>query len=203
MSIGVVGLLLQYKYFVMVPLALVMQPVVGAVGGALARVDFFNVFIVYGIVATAALVGDIIWYWIGFHYGESFIQKFGRFIGITKGHVQIARNLFHRYHAPILFFSKITNGLGLAIVVLFTAGMSRVPFGRYLFFNVIGEMIWAAMIVSAGYFVSDLFISAENILGRVSIIVLVVLSLFILIRVIYAAHKRLELIAMNNSGDEV
>lgn len=192
MSFGIAGLLLQYKYFVMVPLVFVLQPAVGVVGGALARTGFMDVYVVYAIVAITAIVGDILWYWVGYWWGEPFIKKYGKWFGLSKKHVHLARDLFDKYHAPILFVSKILNGLGLAIVVLVTAGMSRVPFGRYLFLNVIGELIWSAIIVSAGYIASDIFVSLEDVVGQASFIVLMVFVAVLLVRLTRSLYVYLE-----------
>lgn len=174
MSGTLAALLIQYKYGILAPLSLLAQPAVGMFAGALARLGYLDVYAVYAILVSAAFLGDITWYWIGARYGEAFAHRFGRYVSITPEHVASARAVFHRYHAPILLVSKITNGFGFAIVTLFTAGLSRVPFAQFVIYNLIGEALWSAMIVGIGYFFGDLYIRIGEAFGSVTLVLLVI-----------------------------
>lgn len=192
MPVGIIAnLLLQYKYFIMVPLVLFMQPAVGISGGILSRLGLMDPLAVYLTVCLTALAGDVGWYWIGYHYGQRFVGRFGRFVGITSEHVRVAQKIFHQNIAKILIISKVTNGFGLAIVTLFTAGMSRVPFGRYMLFNVIGEVIWSGMIVGIGYYLGDLYVRVEDVFGRFALGVMLVLIALLLYRAIRYVNTHL------------
>ncbi|HVV39104.1 MAG TPA: DedA family protein [Candidatus Paceibacterota bacterium] len=181
----VTALLLAYRYLVIVPLSLVAQPLVGMLSGVLARLGYFDILIVYAVLVVTAVLGDIFWYWIGYRWGMQFMTRFGRFVSITPKHVEGVKKIFNRYHASILLISKITNGVGFALVTLFTAGLTRVPFGRFVVFNVIGESIWSAMILSIGYFLGNAYITVNNGLGKAFITALVIL----LIAVIFGVAK--------------
>ncbi|HWB33962.1 MAG TPA: hypothetical protein VG753_01405, partial [Candidatus Paceibacterota bacterium] len=116
----ITGLLLAYRYLIIVPLALVWQPLVGMLCGVLARLGYFDPFIVYGVLVGTAVVGDMFWYWVGYRWGVPFMNRFGRFFSITPAHVTGVRRVFNRYHTSILLISKLTNGMGFALVTLFT-----------------------------------------------------------------------------------
>ena len=188
----IAALLLQYRYFVMVPLVFFMQPAVGVTGGILSRLGLMEVFAVYATVSLTALLGDIMWYWIGYHYGQSFVARFGRLVGLTADHVRAAQKIFHTHDAKILLISKVTNGFGLAIVVLFTAGMSRVRFGRYVFFNAIGEFAWSAIIVGVGYYLGDLYLSVQDVFGRFALGMLLLVLAFGIFRFMRYMGRRFE-----------
>ena len=170
----VTGLLLAYRYLIIVPLSLVAQPLVGMLSGVLARLGYFDPFVVYGVLVTTAVCGDMFWYWIGYRWGMPFMTRFGRFVSITPKHVEGVKKIFNKYHASILLISKLTNGVGFALVTLFTAGLTRVPFGRFVMFNIIGESVWSAMIISIGYFLGDIYLNVNNALGKAFITVFVV-----------------------------
>ncbi len=174
-------LLLQYKYVIMVPLTLVAQPIVGMTAGLFARLGYLEVVPVYLIVLCTALVGDAGWYWVGYHYGERFARRFGHWFSITPAHITQVKKIFHQYHAPILFISKIVNGLGFAIAVLFTAGLTRVPFKRYMLFNLIGESIWSGVVVAVGYYFGEAYLQVHDVLGRVTLITISALVLLLMI----------------------
>lgn len=192
MTGAVIGLLEQYRYWILFPLAFVAQPQVGMASGILARFGYLDIPSVYIVVVSAALIGDCMWYWIGYRWGERFALRFGRYLGVTVQHIDVAKRVFNRYHAPILVGSKVVNGLGLAIAILFTAGLTRVPFLRYMFFNLIGETVWSAMIIGLGYFFGDLYIKVESLLGRITLVAL--FFLFIIAATAFARYmsKRIQ-----------
>ena len=177
----VTGLLLAYRYLIIVPLSLVAQPLVGMLSGVLARLGYFDVFAIYGVLVVTAVCGDMFWYWMGYRWGMPFMTRFGRFVSITPRHVEGVKKVFSKYHASILLISKLTNGVGFALVTLFTAGLTRVPFWRFVGLNLIGESIWSAMIISIVYFLGDAYISVNNGLGKAFITV----AILVLIGIIF------------------
>jgi len=176
----------------MVPLISFMQPVVGVAVGVLGRLELIDMRVAYSVLVVVALVGDAIWYWIGYRYGERFVVRYGRFFGLTSVHIHVAKSLFLQHHAPILFLSKIVNGLGIAIAILFTAGMSRVPFGRYMVLNAIGEAIWSGIIVVVGFYFGSLYVEIKDEFGRFSLVVLGLLIFIIMYCALRVIQKRFE-----------
>jgi membrane protein DedA with SNARE-associated domain len=166
----ITALLLAYRYLIIVPLSLVAQPLVSMVSGGLARLGYFDVFLLYGIIVTTALLGDLLWYWIGYHWGERFVKRFGRYFSITPKHVRGVKKIFSRYHTSILLVSKITNGVGLAWVTLFTAGMTRIPLWRYIVLNLAGEAVWSFMTLSIGFYFSHLYLTVHDVMGKAFLI---------------------------------
>jgi membrane-associated protein len=126
---------------------------------------------------TGDLIGDMIWYALGLFKGEKFAKRFGKYFSITDEHLIEAKTLFGKYHTGILLFSKITTGFGLATAVLFTAGLSRVPFGRYMLLNAIGQVIWTGMLIGSGFFVGHLFGVFNSIFQRLGIIAVLIVIL--------------------------
>ena len=165
----------NYGYLALVPGSIFAQPAAALVAGVLAHLGYLTFWIAYVCIISTTITADAAWYYLGYHYGERFVKTFGTHIGVTDTHITDAKKLFHSQHDKILFISKITNGLGFAIVILFTAGMSRVPFIRYILFNICGELVWTGMLMLVGYFFSQWYVAVDNALGRMSIIALFVL----------------------------
>lgn len=170
MADTIVELILQFKYAVLVPGALFLGPSVSLVSGFFVRLGHLEIVPTYIALMTGELIGDVLWYWIGYRWGESFLNRFGRFVSITEKHVRIAQSLFHRYHTSILFISKITMGFGFAIAILFSAGLSRVPFRWYMTVNLFGQFIWSALLLGAGYALGQVYVNLSGILERIIII---------------------------------
>ncbi len=184
-------LLLTWKYWVLAPANFVLGPIVGLMAGVLIRADILEFIPTLTILVVGAILGDILWYWIGYHWGERFATRFGKYVGVTESHIFIAKNLFNKYHMRILFISKVTSGLGLAVAVLFTAGLSRVPFKRFLLINIIGELVWSTLLLTTGFFISNLVVKVNNALEWASAVGIILLIFGILFGAGHYARKRL------------
>ena len=157
-------------YTMIVVVACVEGPWLSIILGFLIRLGDFSVFPVYISLMLGDLIGDAVWYYIGRRYGDRFVAKYGKYFNVTARGVERMSTLFHRYKHSVLFLSKISNGLGFALVTLMTAGMVRIPFGRYMAVNLLGQLIWTGLLLVVGYFFGHLYVSINSILGRVSLI---------------------------------
>ena len=91
---------------------------------------------------------------------------------MTHDNIEKVKHIFHKYNFPILFVSKITNGFGLSLAVLLTAGIVQIPFFRFISINFLGQFIWSGFLIIIGYFFSDLYFKYDNVFGHVSVILL-------------------------------
>lgn len=132
--------------------ALIEGPLVSLAAGSLARLGQLSIPLVIVSLAFGELVGDVIWYFIGRGPGIRFLRRYGKYVGLREEDVTAATWLFRKYHLRILFISKLTFGLGFAIAVLFTSGLSHVPFGRFVAICALGQLLWSSLLVGVGYF---------------------------------------------------
>lgn len=108
-------------------------------------------------LVSGDIIGDTVWYFVGYYFAEPFVLKYGKWFSITPELFAKGKDLFTRYHEKILFISKITIGFGMAVVTLLVAGASRMSFKRYLVINVIGEIILVGVLLSLGYLFGELY----------------------------------------------
>lgn len=173
-------LIIQYKYFIMIPLTVVEGPIIMFVSGILLRLGFLSLLPAYITLIVGDLIGDILWYGAGYHWGEPFVRKFGKYVSITEDGMKTAEEIFHRHKDKILIVSKLTMGFGFSPVILLTAGIVRIPFRRYIILNVIGQFFWVAFLLSFGYFFAHVYSSLADNFSRITIITLFVVLLLLL-----------------------
>jgi membrane protein DedA with SNARE-associated domain len=91
-----------------------------------------------GVVAAAAgvLVADALTYWIGRVHGQRVFSKVRLGQRWTPG-------------VTTLIFGRFV--IGARVMVAPMAGARRLPFGRFVLWNAVGAMIWAAAFVTVGY----------------------------------------------------
>ena len=70
--------------------------------------------------------------------------------------------VFRRHDTKILFISKITMGFGFAIATIMAAGASKVPFRKFLIFNLLGGIILTGVLISIGYFFGNFYFLVED-----------------------------------------
>jgi membrane protein DedA with SNARE-associated domain len=169
-------------YGLIIVLACAEGPILSMIFGVLIRFGFFSLLPVYIALMVGDLLGDTIWYWIGRRFGHPFIARFGRYFNITEGSVEKVTGIFHKYKHYILIGSKVTNGFGFALVTLVTAGMVKIPFWEYMSANALGQCVWTGLLLSVGYFFSNFYLTVDSILGKMSVVALLVIGFVAFIR---------------------
>ena len=171
------GLISEYTYLIIAPAAMLLGPIVSLVAGVLLRLDAIALIPTCLALAAGELGADVLWYWTGRRYGDPFVRRFGRYFGITERSIASATDLFNKHHDIIIFTSKLTAGLGFAMVILFTAGLSKVPFRRYMMLNIAGQFLWTAGLLSIGYFLGHIYLKVENTFEKIALFALITLVL--------------------------
>lgn len=183
----------QYLVYIPVVLAAVLEgPLLSMVFGLLLRLGYFSFIPVYAALMLGDLIGDVAWYYIGYHYGRSAIRRFGKRFNITEKGVEKTEKLFLKNKTKILLISKVTNGFGLALVVLATAGIVRIPFKRYLAVNLAGQFVWSGLLLAVGYFFGESYMRIDSIAGKVFLVVAFTAALYGLYRYNRSLRKNLS-----------
>ena len=141
-----------YRYAILFPLALVEGPVIMTVSGVFLKLGYFTFWPLYFVLMAGDLTADILCYAVGYYGGHPLVHRYGKYFSISDALLAKTETAFHRHQNKILFISKITMGLGFALVILITAGVMRIPFKKYVVFNALGQTVWTALLIGIGYF---------------------------------------------------
>ncbi len=99
---------------------------------------------VIGLAVAAAILGDNLGYWIGRRGGRPLAARHGRLVGLTPARIAMLEAFFSRHGAKTVFLARFVTGLRV-FAALF-AGMSGLPWRRFLFFNAAGAVTWATTV---------------------------------------------------------
>jgi membrane protein DedA with SNARE-associated domain len=108
---------------------------------------------VIAVAATGAIIGDNIGFLIGRTYGLPLLRRYGLIINLTEKRIALGDMLFERHGAKIVFFGRFIAFLRIFAALL--AGVHRLSWGRFLFFNAAGGIVWALVFGLGGYFFGD------------------------------------------------
>ncbi len=179
---SVTQLFLQYKYPVLGVIAFLEGPYVMMVSGFLIKTGTLSLIPAYAALFVGDFLSDSMFYYIGYFFGNGFVRRFGVFFDITEENIAKMKGIFLTHKKKILFGSKLTGGFGFALATLMTAGMVRAPFSEYLFLNFLGQFVWTALLVAIGYSFGNLYIVINNDAGRILVVVLAFITLYLLLR---------------------
>lgn len=110
------------------------------------------------IIACAifgAIVGDNIGFYVGRTGGRRFIERFGRFFFVKTEHLDKAAKFFERHGAKAVFIGRFITFL--RIWAAFLAGMNKMRWKTFLFYNALGGIVWALYISLLGFFAGRFF----------------------------------------------
>ena len=144
----------------------------------LAREGQLSLPLVIAIAATAAIVGDNVGYEIGRRGGRPLLTKPGPFLDRRRRVVEGAEPFFERHGAKAVFLGRWVALLRIAAAWL--AGVNRMPWRTFLFWNALGGIAWAVSVGLAAYLlgrVAETIVRDAGIAGVVLLVALAVLLL--------------------------
>ncbi|MBV9076766.1 MAG: DedA family protein [Methylobacteriaceae bacterium] len=126
-----------------------------------------NVGLIVAAAAAGAILGDNVGYWVGRRWGMPLLLRYGHLIALDHGRLKLGQYLFRSHGGKIVFFGRFTAMLRAYAAVL--AGVNRLDARRFMLFNALGGLVWAASIGLGSYWCGR---SIERIAGPVGLTLL-------------------------------
>ncbi|MCR4276463.1 MAG: hypothetical protein NUV90_03695 [Candidatus Parcubacteria bacterium] len=144
-------LILQYRYWILIPLSFIEGPVVAFVAGTMASVGYFNMYFLAALFFVRDVGLDGVYYAIG-HFGgrTNFAKRMMNKIGITTDHLEHVRVLWEKRPFWTMFIGKLSYGIASAFIVV--AGMVKMPLGIFFKYGIIVAVLQYGVLLFAGYF---------------------------------------------------
>jgi membrane protein DedA with SNARE-associated domain len=118
--------------------------------GILADRGDYNIGVVIAVAAAAAIIGDNCGYWIGRIGGRRLITRWRWLQRWSERILPPAERYFARHGAKTVFFGRFFSIL--RITAAWLAGVGRMQWWRFLFWNAAGGICWAALVGLLAYF---------------------------------------------------
>jgi membrane protein DedA with SNARE-associated domain len=124
------------------------------------------------VVGTcAATLGDNIGYILGHYGGRPMLDRYERIFRISPTALKRGEDLFERYGAEAIFFARFIFGLRVLAGPL--AGVLRMHWRKFAFFNFLGATLWVTVIAGAGYLFGRHWQTLLRVMQRFNIAVLI------------------------------
>ena len=141
-----------------------------------------NPWLIFLVASAAAIIGDNIGYWIGDKGGYRLARRYGPKVHFDEQNLKIARYLFDRHGAKVVFFGRFVSVL--RTYAAFLAGTSKMRWRKFLPANAAGGILWAAIYTFAAYLAGNALQKASGIIDWVFIgaAVVAIVAVIMLIR---------------------
>jgi len=153
----VTKLLLDYGLvllFVLVALESTGVPLPGETAliaaSVLASQGHYSIVAVIVVAAAGAIVGDNAGYWIGRKGGRALLRRIPYLRDYFARILPPAERFFERHGAKAVFFGRFVSIL--RVTAAWLAGISHMPWWRFLFWNAAGGVVWATAFGVVAYY---------------------------------------------------
>lgn len=121
--------------------------------GAFAAIGSLNLALLFLVIATAAILGDTINYWIGHFVGPKvFSQEKVRFL--NKKALERTHQFYEKYGGKTIILARFIPVI--RTFAPFVAGIGSMTYGHFIVYNVVGGIVWVVLFTSAGYYFGNI-----------------------------------------------
>jgi len=154
--------------------------------GAFASLGDFNIFMLFPIALSAAVMGDNLGYFIGRRVGMplvGWLERQKRFRFITPQALERGRAYFRRRAAWTVFITRFLI-VALGGPVNLVAGLEQYPYHNFLFWDISGQILGAIIPLGLGFVFAKSWEEVAGIFGALSSLFLALLVVMILLAVL-------------------
>jgi membrane-associated protein len=130
-----------------------------------------NPWVMFILISIAAVAGDTANYWIGHRVGARAYT--GEVKWIKKEYMERTHVFFEKHGGKTIFLARFVPII--RTFAPFVAGVSQMPYGFFLRWNIIGGVTWVATFTLLGYFFGNIPFVQKNF--ELVIIAIIVISL--------------------------
>lgn len=130
------------------------------------------------IVVVAAILGDSVGYWFGRNVGGALFKRPDSRL-FKQEYLHRTEAFYKKYGARAIVLARFVPIIRTITPIL--AGVARMPYTRFLTYNVLGAFVWGAGVVSIGYFLGATVPGIERYILPISLGIILVSFLPIII----------------------
>ena len=158
-----------------------------------------NIAVLAVVAASAAVIGDNAGYWIGRTGGQRLAERYGRYVGLDRAKLKVARYLFARHGVKVVFFGRFIAVL--RTFAAFFSGVSKMRWSRFVVANTAGGLLWAGFYAFGAYALGN---AASSVGSTITIVGYVVAGVLTVATIVMArmSMRRLERRAEDAFPDE-
>jgi len=130
-----------------------------ATGAIIAKPETdLNVFLMWGLLMVAGILGDMVNYHIGKYIGPKAFS--GKYKFLKKEYLEKTEKFYEKYGGKTIIYARFVPIV--RTFAPFVAGVGSMSYGKFASYNVIGAILWVTSFLFIGYFFGGLPIIKDN-----------------------------------------
>jgi membrane-associated protein len=156
------------------------------VGGAAAANGIMDLQWLLLAIIIGAVLGDTVNYWIGNYIGlHVFLERFPTLV--KKEYIDRTYGFYEKYGGATIFVARFVPIV--RTFAPFLAGIGTMDYRRFLFYNIMGGVTWAFVVVLGGYYFGTIPVVQENMSLLIFLVILVTAgTLFLVFAGLVSGH---------------
>lgn len=130
-----------------------------AVGALIAKGNTgLDIWIMFFLLSAAAILGNSLNYRLGSYFGIRVFKENNKILKLeyyNKSHM-----FFEKHGGKAIIFSRFLPII--RTIAPFVAGVAKMPFGRFTYFNLIGGFAWISSLLFAGFLLGQIPVVRDN-----------------------------------------
>ncbi len=130
---------------------------------------------------SGSLLAAALLYWIGYKFNHDaifkFVDRYGKYLFIKSADVKKSLSWFEHYGHRIVFFGRMIPAVGSLISI--PAGMSHMPFWKFMFYSTLGTIIWTTFLACVGFYFGENQQLMHQIFSNVSYVIIAIVAVII------------------------
>jgi len=129
-----------------------------------------NITVLLILLIVAAVIGNMAGYWFGHKVGPALFNRKDSWL-FKKRYLETTRTFYDKNGGKTLILGRFLPIIRTFAPIL--AGIIKIPFGRFMLFNIAGAVAWIVSLGLCGYFLGQIKWVQENI-GYIVIFLIVI-----------------------------
>ena len=143
-----------------------------------------NQLLLVGVIIAGcigSLLAAALLYWIGYKFKHetifNFVDRYGKFLFIKSEDVKKSLSWFEKYGHRIVFFGRMIPAVRSLISI--PAGMSRMPFWKFMFYSSLGTIIWTTFLACIGFYFGENQALMQKIFSQLGYFIIVIVLIIV------------------------
>ena len=152
--------------------------------GAFAAAGAMDVWLLFILLSIAAILGNIVNYWIGYTVGPSLVNKSHTRL-INKAYLERTHRFYEKHGGKTIILARFMPII--RTFAPFVAGIGKMTYWKFLLYTVVGCVAWVASFTLLGFFFGGL----EYVRNNFTLVIIAIVVISVLPAVIgYVRQKR-------------